>query len=201
MKSGLRLLLLILCSATAFSEEHVDTICMLSTVSNGQKLTVRGKVDRTMHDMLLVIPNCKEVAVLAYAGEPDDTHHGVSSTSINLPRETPVESSATLTLRKDHGFRVFERHVNAFYKSTRRHRRSEAWKYEVDATFTGRLDVTEKAGLILDEKEHKITGLDGFGHPRPFTRYRFVMEAVADVRTRRLPKAGTHQPGAGFGAL
>jgi hypothetical protein len=184
------LLILVLCSGATFGQDTNDSGCVLSSLSNGQTLTVRGKVDRSMHDMLLVVSNCKEVAVLTYAGERDALH-GVSSTTINLPRETPVGNGANLKLQKDRGFSLFEKYVNALYKSTRKNHCIACYKYKVEATFTGRLDVSNKVGLIRDEKAQKIIGMDGFGHPIPFTRYRLVLESVSDVVARKLPRPGT----------
>jgi hypothetical protein len=48
--------------------------------------------------------------------------------------------------------------------------------------------VTETAGLVRDKDSQKIIRMDGFGHPTPFTRYRFVMVSVSDVWARKLPK-------------
>jgi len=45
------------------------------------------------------MPNCEDVAVLAYA-EETDALHGVSSTSINLPEETPVDNGTNLTCKE-----------------------------------------------------------------------------------------------------
>jgi len=92
-------------------------------------------VDRNLHDMLLVMPNCEDVAVLAYA-EETDALHGVSSTSINLPRETPVDNGTNLTLQRD---RSFVSSKNTSMKLTRapQKRCIGCYKYEVEATFTG----------------------------------------------------------------
>lgn len=192
MRKSSYVLALLLCSVVVFAQDKTGSLCVLTAASNGQTLTVRGKADRSMHDMLLVLPNCKDVAVLIYAGE-EDALHSVSSTRVNLPRDTPVQDSANLKLQRDREFLAFEKYTNDVYKSTRKSICIGCYKYEVEATFTGRLDVTQKTGLIRDEKGQKIVGMDGFGHPIPFTRYRFVIESVANVTARKLPKPGTDQ--------
>src|SRR5262245_33690741 len=105
---------------TALAEERNGVACPFASSVSGQSLTLRGKVDRTMHDMLLVIPGCSEVAVLAFAGEADDALHGISMTSLNLPRASPVESCADLVLQRDGEFRRFEKVLGAQYRRTRR---------------------------------------------------------------------------------
>lgn len=177
----------LLCAVAAFGQNRATDPCPFTPSNNGVEVTVRGRVIRRPHDMVLAIPSCKETAVLVYAGSLDGLY-AVSSTTINLPRATRVEGDGDLSLRKDRDFRRFVKDVDASYKSTRRHSRSECWKYEVQAEFTGRLDVTETAGLVRDENSQKIVGMDGFGHPTPFTRYRFVMVSVSDLRARKLPK-------------
>jgi hypothetical protein len=183
------LILLLLSSGAALGQDADESKCVLLSATNGQTLTVRGKVDRNLHDMLLVLPNCKDVAVLSYAGAVDDLH-GASSTTINLPRETPVDNGANLRLRRDHQFRLFQKYIDQTYKSTHTNVCIGCYKYEVEATFAGRLDVTKKAGITRDDQEHKIISMDGFGHPVPFTRYRFVVESVSDVKATKRSKAG-----------
>jgi len=177
----------LLCAVAAFGQNRGTDPCPFTPSNNGVEVTVRGRVVRRPHDMVLVIPNCKGMAVLVYADSPDGLY-ATSSTTTNLPRATRVEVDANLILREDRNFRRFVKYVNASYKSTRRHSRSECWKYEVQAEFTGLLDVTETAGLVRDKDSQKIAGMGGFGHPTPFTRYRFVMVSVSDVRARKLPK-------------
>ncbi len=191
MNKSKYLLVLLLLSVGAFSQATDSILCALSSFTNGQIVTVHGKVNHGAHDMTLDVPKCDTV-VLTYADDPDFSH-AASATSINLPRETAVDNGAKLTLRKDREFLRFQKYVAATYKSTRKNICIDCYEYEVEATFTGRLDVSKKVGLTHDEKGEKIISMDGFGHPVPFTRYRFVIESVSDVRTRKLPKPGTDQ--------
>jgi hypothetical protein len=167
-------------------DQDESTACVLSTATNGQMLRVRGQVGHAPHDMLVKIPNCDEAVVLTYAADPDGLY-AASATSVNVRRETPIVNQPNLKLRKDREFQRFQKYVGATYKSRGKNICMECYKYEVEATFTGRLDVSKKAGFTFDEQSHKIIGLDGFGHPRPFTRYRLVIESLSDVVARKLP--------------
>lgn len=49
------------------------------------------------------------------------------------------------------------------------------------AEFQGRLDIADSAGWKKDKKSGKVTGVEGFGHPLPFTRYRLVVASISKV--------------------
>jgi hypothetical protein len=179
------LFLLFACSAT-IGAQGGQSKCVLSSFMNGQVVTVHGRVVHGPHDMMLVIPNCDTV-VLAYADDPNFSATA-SSTGVNLPPGTPVNNDSKLELRKDSEFRRFQSYVGATNKGGGKNLCMECYMYEVEANFTGRLDVSEKVGLIRDEEEKKIVGMDGFGHPVPFTRYRLIIESVSGVVARKQPQ-------------
>ena len=85
--------------------------------------------------------------------------------------------------------RRFQAVVNAPYKWKGRGTCIHCYKYEVEATIVGRLEVSDQAGWIRDEKDQRIIGISGFGHPVPFTRYQLVIHSVSSVETKktRLP--------------
>ena len=90
--------------------------------------------------------------------------------------------------RGGRNLRRFEKLRRASYPGTRRRVCSLCHRFDIEASFSGRLDVAKDAGFIRDETTHEIIAQDGFGHPEPFTRYRFVMTSVSDIRARRVPR-------------
>lgn len=178
--------LFVICSTVTSAQRPDQNVCTLSSFTNGQIVTVHGKIVHGSHDMTLDITNCERV-VLTYADDPNFSHTA-SATSINVPHETRVDNRTALQLLRDREFRRFEKYVGANYKGTNRRPCMECYKYEVEATFRGRLDVSRKVGLTIDEQTHNIVSMDGFGHPRPFTRYRLVIGSVSDVVARKLPR-------------
>jgi len=157
---------------------RAENSCPLSTFKNGQTVTVHGKVGQAPHDAVLIMSGCSEAVVLVYAGDPESR-----------------ESSDKLL--KDESLRRFEKYNRAVYgKIGRKGICVQCPKYEVEATFTGRLDVAadvvpeglwkDKLGMLHD-KSGKFVGEAGFGHP-PTEKYRLVIESVSDVTARKLPK-------------
>jgi len=165
-------------AAFASAQSATGGRCPLSTFTNGQTVTIHGKVGQAPHDMALVVPGCSEAVVLAYAGDPESR-----------------ESSEKLL--KDESFKRFEKYTRATYgKIGRKGICMQCPKYEVEATLTGRLDVApdtapegqwkDKLGMLHDQSG-KFVGKAGFGHP-PTQKYRLVIESVSDVAARELPK-------------
>ncbi len=178
---GLRLLLTVavltlLSSAIAFGQESDRGGCGLAEFANGQTLTVRGKIAIGAHDMLLVVPNCEQSVVLAYAGDSET----------NVPADK---------LRRDRNLERFKKYTESRYKSAGKRICLQCAKYEVQASLTGQLEVAIiPEGAIRDQLgflrngSGKITGKAGFGHPTPLYKYRLVIESISDVAARRLPR-------------
>jgi hypothetical protein len=166
-------------TASASAQSATGGMCPLSTFTNGQTVTVHGKVGQAPHDMALVVPGCSEAVVLVYAGDPESR-----------------ESSEKLL--KDESFKRFEKYSRATYdrKIGEKGICMQCPKYEVEATLTGRFDVAsdtvpegqwkDKLGMLHDQSG-KFVGKAGFGHP-PIQKYRLVIESVSDVAARELPK-------------
>lgn len=178
-------------STTAHEAGHTsgrlqnDPGCVLSTASNGQVITVRGKVENGAHDMAFSIPGCKETVLLTYAGDRDN------------------EVSAD-QLRRDENLKRFQRYTSAVYKSTKKSICIQCTKYgDVEATLTGKLEIatippgTQKDRLgFLHDQSGKIVGKWGWGHPVPFAGYRLVIQSVSDVKARKLPNPTTNKTAA-----
>jgi hypothetical protein len=179
LKMILRVVVLTLLSSTiVFGQDADNGGCPLASGQNGQTLTVGGKISTGAHDMLLAVPNCKQSVVLVYAGD--------SETNVPAAR-----------LQRDQNLERFKGYTEATYKSTSKNICLHCSKYEVEATLTGQLDVSNTPeGLkrdnlgFLHDSSGKIVGTDGFGHPdRPY-KYRLVIESVSNVTARELPKPG-----------
>jgi hypothetical protein len=165
-------------AASASAQLATGAACPLSTFTNGQIVTIHGKVESAPHDMALVVPGCSQAVVLVYAGDPE-SHES---------REK---------LLKDESFKRFEQYTRATYRKVGGKGICEQCpKYEVEAKLTGRLDVApdtipegqwkDKLGMLHDQSG-KFVGKAGFGHP-PIQKYRLVIESVAEVTARDLPK-------------
>ena len=136
--------------------------CPLETAKNGDILTLRGEAVHGAHDGLIRIAGCADEVLLAYADDP------------NL-------HESKLSLKKDETFQKFVEYFSAERPPQPKVVCRECWKYRVTAEFTGRLDIADSAGWKKDAKTGKLTGLVGFGHPMPFTRYRLVITSVSKV--------------------
>lgn len=198
MKNARYLLLLLLLSTAVFGQNNHEESCALSSGTQGQRFTVRGKAYRNLHDLILVVPGCKEAAVLVYAGEIGALY-GSSSTSINVPGPSEPTGVTDLKLRRDSSFNKFKKYLNATYESRGAEHCIQCPKYEVEATFTGMLeletipkDLTRDNLGFLHDSSGKIVGQAGFGHP-PSRKYRLVIESVSDVKARKIAKPGTAQ--------
>jgi hypothetical protein len=173
------MVLTLLSSAIAFGQHADHGACPLASGANGQKLTVRGKITTGAHDMLLVVSNCEQSAVLVYAGDSET----------NVPAER---------LRQDQNLERFKKYTEATYKSTGKDICLQCSRYEVEASLTGQLDIAlipegakrDQLGFLRDEAG-KIVGKAGFGHPTPLYKYRLVIESVSDVTARELPRPKT----------
>jgi hypothetical protein len=153
-----------------------ESNCLLS-MRNGQKITLRGKVRSTAHDMAFDVPGCDQTVLLTYAGDRDND---VSATE----------------LRKDKELIRFQKYTSEVYKSTGKNICMECPKFgDVEADPTGKLEVVtmpdratkDRAGFLRD-RSGKLIGTYGWGHPGPFAGYRLVIESVSQVTARKPPR-------------
>ncbi len=150
--------------------------CVLSTASDGQTLTVKGKVRNGAHDMAFEIPGCDATVLLTFAGYKDSDVSGSE-------------------LHKDAELRRFQKYTSSVYKSAGKNICMDCAKYaDVEAELTGKLQIAtmppgatkDQSGLIRDQSG-KIIGQFGWGHPAPFAGYRLVIESVFSVKARKNP--------------
>jgi hypothetical protein len=154
-----------------------ESNCLLLSMRNGQKITLRGKVRSTAHDMAFDVPGCDQTVLLTYAGDRDND---VSVTE----------------LRKDKELIRFQKYTSEVYKSRGKNICMECPKFgDVEADLTGKLEVAtmpdgatkDWAGFLRD-RSGKLIGTYGWGHPSPFAAYRLVIESVSQVTARKLPR-------------
>jgi hypothetical protein len=89
-------------------------------------------------------------------------------------------------LKRDEDFIQFKKYFDAEKPKRPNEICVGCMQYRVTAEFQGRLDVTESAGWKRDAETGKVIGIEGFGHPLPFTRYRLVLTSVSKVEARKL---------------
>lgn len=148
--------------------------CALSKIADRQRVTLHGQIERTSHDLLLRLNNCEPGVLLQYAGEPET----------GVPAER---------LRQDKNLRRFKKVSTAQYKSRKDEICHECYRYSVEATFSGILNVAETPpGTTRDQfgfardGSGKIVANAGWGHPAPVYKYRLIVESVSDVRTKSI---------------
>jgi hypothetical protein len=185
MLSGVVLLSPMLIMAQSMGPHEISRIaspanesnCLLLSMRNGQKITLRGKVRSTAHDMAFDVPGCDQTVLLTYAGDRDND---VSATE----------------LRKDKELIRFQKYTSEVYKSRGKNICMECPKFgDVEADLTGKLEVAtmpdgatkDWAGFLRD-RSGKLIGTYGWGHPSPFAAYRLVIESVSQVTARKLPR-------------
>ncbi len=141
-----------------YTEQGIFGVCQIAAEPSkyaGKMVRVRGQLGTWPHDLLLWADHCDAgKIVIAYPGE-----------RVNPP--------ADFELRRDGNFKKFERLLVAENKDG-------SYRYQLTATFTGRLDISDSVGFVRDEAG-KVRGIQGYGHPFPFSRFRLVIQSVSDV--------------------
>lgn len=143
--------------------------CFIETVKNGTLVTVRGVVFPGGHDMFIRPEQCPDNRVIVTYG--DD----------------PALGRGRLQVKRDDSFQAFERYLKEQQPSKPNEICQQCPKYQVTAELSGRLDIAPSAGVKRNPKTGKATGLEGYGHPLPFTRFRLVLTSVANVTVKELP--------------
>jgi hypothetical protein len=172
--------LLFLClfgSAVACEQIQASEKCMLDTAQDGQTIKVVGEAVQEPHDLAFHVTGCADLAILAYAGDPD----------------TDLTASQ---LRMDKRFTQFQKYTGAVYRGNKKNTCMECSQYiDVKATLVGKLEIatiphgtTKDTTGFLHDSSGKIVGTSGFGHPTRMFKYRLVVLSVAEVQAHRLPK-------------
>jgi hypothetical protein len=168
--------LLLLSSAAALGQSTDRRDCSLPASSSKPSTSLRGKIGNGSHDMLLIVSHCQDAVVLVYAGDS----------------ETDVPAARLVV---DRNLKRFRKYTEATYKKIGKGICMQCPKYEVEANFTGQLEVaTTPDGLRRDntgflwDSSGKLRGTSGFGHPNRSYKYRLVIESVSEVVAHKLPR-------------
>jgi len=151
------------CAFLAVAAADQTVGCVLDTASNGGVVKIRGEVSAGGHDLFIRPEGCWSNRVILIYG--DD----------------PSLGKAKLSIRRDEPFRRFEKYLNEEQAPRPNQICRQCMKYRVTGEFEGRLEITASAGLKRDPKTGKVVGMDGFGHPVPFSRFRLVFTSVSNV--------------------
>lgn len=136
--------------------------CPLAGAKNGDTVVLRGEVFPTGHDTFVRPAGCEERVILVYGDDPS-------------------LGKSKIPVTRDEAFKRYEEYLKAEQQPAGITDCKECWKYRVTAEIHGRLDITESAGWKKDPKSGRVTGVEGFGHPLPFTRYRLVIAGISKV--------------------
>jgi hypothetical protein len=143
--------------------------CVVDSAKNGAMVKIRGVVSPGGHDIFIRPEGCADNRVIVVYG--DD----------------PELGRARLVVKRDDSFREFEKYLQEQQPSKPNAYCQQCPRYQVTAELSGRLDIAPSVGVKKDSKTGKATGLQGYGHPLPFTRYRLVMTAVSNVEAVERP--------------
>lgn len=149
--------------------------CLLKTASHGDSVKVRAEVFTTGHDTFIRPTHC-EVS-------PDNR-------VILIWGDDPSLGVGKINIIRDSSFSEFNRLIKATHPLPPNGFGVGESRYRVVADFQGRLEIAASAGLKRDSKGKKIVGMEGFGHPMPFTRFRLVLTSVSRIEeNEQKPKA------------
>jgi hypothetical protein len=151
--------------------------CILNTAHDGDTITLRGEAVQQPHHLAFAVEGCKDLVILAYAGDQDS-------------------GLAADRLQKNTSLKEFQKYTSSTYKSRGKNICTQCMKYgDVKATLTARLQVatipvgTTKDNFgFLHDASGKVVGTSGFGHPTRRFRYRLVIMSAADVKAHKLPR-------------
>jgi len=130
---------------------------------------IRGVVFQGGHDMFIRPEQCPNNRVIVTYG--DD----------------PTLGRSRLEMKRDDSFQAFERYIKEQEPNKPNRVCQQCPQYQVTAELSGRLDVALSVGVKKNPKTGKVTSLEGYGHPLPFTRFRLVVTSIANVTAKEFP--------------
>lgn len=135
---------------------------VLRELKNGETVRLRGEAVSTGHDLILRPEGCTDTRII-----------------LRYTRQRSSDGEA-LTVR-DKAFEDFEKYLRARREPAKNRICPLCPQYRVYARFEGRLEVASHVGVRKDPKSGRVTAVDGFGHPAPFSRYRMTLIRVSEV--------------------
>ena len=144
--------------------------CSVATAKDGQAVKFRGTVFLTGHDRFVRPIECTDYRVILVDGD------------------SRVSGRASVSVRRDAAYREFTKYSREEWPLKPNEYGTGPARHLVTADFEGVLEVAPSAGFTRDSKTGRVIGLEGYGHPMPFTRYRLLMTGVSNVRAEEQPK-------------
>lgn len=160
------ILVIALVSCCPPSSGQANPGCMLDTAKDGVFLTMRGEVFPTGHDTFIRPIRCDK---------------NTSNRVIIIWGDDASLKEGTIVVDRNADFLRFNRLVGKTIPLPPNSMGVGKSRYRITADFEGRLDVAPSSGLIRDPKSQKAIGIEGFGHPMPFTRFRLVVRSVSNI--------------------
>jgi hypothetical protein len=148
-----------------FAQPRKDS-CLLYAAKSGDAVKIVGTVFAGGHDTFIRPVGCEE---------------NPSNRVILVWADDPLLATGKAQVRRDADFSRFNELLSATFPMPPNSVGTGQSRYRVVAEFEGRLEISNEAGLKRDPKTGKVTGLDGFGHPMPFTKFRLVATSVSRV--------------------
>lgn len=164
-----RWLLTFLWGAALLAQPKEDS-CLLHAAKSGDSVKVRGAAFLGGHDSFIRPAGCEENA---------------SNRVILVWGDDPSLATGKAEVRRDADFSRFNELLRATFPLPPNSVGTGQSRYRVVAEFEGRLEVSNEAGLKRDPKTRKVTGLEGFGHPIPFTRFRLLATSVSRIEATK----------------
>lgn len=143
--------------------------CVLETAKSGDVVKIRAEAKWAAHDMFI---------------RPSSCSTGPENRVILVWADDPILLGTKATVRRDSVFSDFNRLLNETFPLPANSVGTGQPRYQVVAEFEGKLEVAPSAGYKRDPKTKKIIGLEGFGHPVPFTRFRLLATGVSRVESK-----------------
>ena len=160
---------LMLFLATGFGEVPIQKdACIVVTAKNRAVVKIRGLILSGGHDLILRPEQCPENRVILVYG--DD----------------PSLAEDKLKMKRNESFLRFEQFLREQQPAKPNEYCQSCPKYQVTADFTGRLDITASAGLKRDPLTGKAIGIEGFGDPLPYSRFRLLVTEVSNVVAKEI---------------
>lgn len=176
-----------LCALPSFAQVTDTTICdVLShpAALDGKMVRIKGQVIAGFDQFQLQDYKCTAGAAAIWLSYPEGSKVKSGPAAMvsfqlsqNNPNPVAAANRAPVQLTKDQNFKTFDTLLSTPYKG--KAICLGCTRYTVNATLTGRLDVSEKTGIQRDAKG-QITGVAGFGNMNLYN-VRLVIASVTDV--------------------
>jgi hypothetical protein len=180
-------------SGPVWAQALETTVCDIlanPTTFDGKVVQIKGQVTQGFEAFLIQGGACNQHVNAIWLSYPQGTNGKagpIASITVRLSRNGTANGSTTrrtpVKLDKNKEFKQFDSALSAPY-STRSGMCLGCGRNTVTATFTGRLDAVEAAGIVRD-RTGKLVSAPGFGNLNRY-RARLVLQRVSDVEVHQV---------------